>query len=312
MRAQPLLVVVVSLFCIASVARADIPGVYSTTQRVDGGTIKYTLSLRDNGDAELTSERGGKPDSSRDSVRDYGRILNDLDDSRRVTHTGRWSSRGRSAAKFTVLLTNLEVRGDRRRAGSTLSGSVDRDRLRLDSWDKRLYGERTRFEFSRTSRESNDRDRNLDRDRNDNLGSRRPSLGVPAGGSAVIRDINYSSRGTGTTRVGGSAAENLRLRDVRVKLERNHTAEIELRTRSGKRQILRGTWRDEGSARGSVRRVTVDLRSGDGLLTVRNGSGEVYMRNDREVDHLNFRGTRSDQEAGQRFEFDFQCSGARG
>jgi hypothetical protein len=308
MRAQPLYATVVGLLLGVSIARADIPGVYSTTQRLDGGSIKYTLSLRDNGDAELVSERGGKTNPDRDSVRDYGRILYYLDDARTVSHTGRWSRQSGSEEKFTVQLTDLDVGGDRRRAGATLSGSISRDRLRLQRWDERLYGARTQFEFSRVSSGRDDRDRRIDRDP---TGGRRPSLGVPSGGSDAIRETDYSARGAGTTRVGGTVAEDLRLRDVRVRLDRNGNAEVELRTRSGARQVLRGTWKDSGSAQGGGRRVSVDLRSGEGLLTVRQGSGEIYMRNARAVDRLNFRGTRGDQEAGQSFEFDFQSSETR-
>jgi hypothetical protein len=311
MRAQPLFAAVVGLSLVAGLARADIPGVYSTTQRVDGGSIKYTLSLRENGDAELSSERGGRPSSDGNSVRDYGRILTYLDATRTVSHTGHWSRRGGAGESFTVQLDDLDVGADRRRAGVTLSGSVDRDRLRLQRWDERLYGERTQFEFSRVSDQRSDRDRARDRDR-DNPGGRRPSLGIPSDRSEVIRELNYTSRGAGTTRVGGTLADDLRLRDVRVRLDRNGDAEVELRTRAGARQVLRGTWKDSGPVQGGGRRVSVDLRSGEGLLTVRGGSGEVYMRNAREVDRLNFRGVRGDREAGQNFEFDFECSEARG
>lgn len=315
MKSQPLFAAVVGLSLSAGLAHADIPGVYSATQRVGAGSIKYTLSLRDNGDAELTSERSGRPDADRDSVRDYGRILLHLDDARTVAHTGRWSRQSNSEERFTVQLTDLDVGGDRRRSAATLSGSVDRDRLRLQRWDERLYGERAQFEFSRVSVVRNDRDRVLGRDRvfdRDTSSGRRPSLGVPAGGTATIRELDFSSRGTGTTRVAGALADDLRLRDVRVRLNRNGDAEIELRTRTGARQILRGTWKDNGPARNGERRISVELRSGEGLLTVRQGSGEVILRsNARDVDRLNFRGTRGDQEAGQNFEFDFESNETR-
>src|SRR5262245_26792954 len=115
MKALPFLAAVVGVSLAAGFAHADIPGDYTTTQRVDGGSVKYTLALRDNGDAELTAERGGSPSTDRVSVRDYGRILRYLDDSRTVSHTGRWVRRGQSGEVFSVELDALNAGADRYR-----------------------------------------------------------------------------------------------------------------------------------------------------------------------------------------------------
>ncbi|BDI30725.1 hypothetical protein CCAX7_27760 [Capsulimonas corticalis] len=147
------LAVGVTAFLAAVPAMADIPGEYTTTQRVDGGAVKYTLKLNDNGDAELISEKQDSPRLDWRNKRDYGDILDRIDRDGKAVHAGKW--RRSRDQDFTVSFDRLRYGSRSDSEWMFTKGNVDGDRVSLDGAKRSLYGERTDFRFSRVKGRSN-------------------------------------------------------------------------------------------------------------------------------------------------------------
>ncbi|MBM3500557.1 MAG: nuclear transport factor 2 family protein [Armatimonadetes bacterium] len=108
--------------------------------------IRFTLILRDNGEARLVSDRQGDIPINPDSLERHGQILEFMLPNGRAVHSGRWRW------GFNFLEVNLTRLSDGR-------AEVERESQMLGRWDgqdlvfydfnRRLYGERFDFRFQR-------------------------------------------------------------------------------------------------------------------------------------------------------------------
>lgn len=133
-------------------------GDYSYTQSIrdswSDGTIRYTLKLKSRGNVELIIETTGRVDPNRNLISSYGEILDYTSRWGRVVQAGTWRNDGhRLSIDLTRISGDRQDQSLRTRLQGRSSGSV----IYLDSFDARLYGRSTSFNFQRISkRSSND------------------------------------------------------------------------------------------------------------------------------------------------------------
>jgi hypothetical protein len=119
----------------------------------ESSTLIRVLKLDDNGTVDLVSRyRGGVPFIGRDTERRYGRLVRDVSNRKKVTHSGTWRVAGRQ--RIEVTFTSLD--GTRLDSRLTLEvRGTNRDQLVATDWDRALYGELP-LQFTRMN--ANDRD----------------------------------------------------------------------------------------------------------------------------------------------------------
>jgi len=150
MRLVAVLVGLSALAAGAAYAEKSPAGTYKCVKRWtnDGRelAIRYTLVLRDNGEARLVSDRQGDIPINSNSLERHGNILEFLLPNGRAVHSGRW--RG----GFNLVEVDLERlsdgRGEEDRESHMLGRWQDKDLVFYD-FNRRLYGQSTTFRFER-------------------------------------------------------------------------------------------------------------------------------------------------------------------
>jgi hypothetical protein len=110
--------------------------------------IRYTLVLRDNGEARLVSERQGDIPINENSLQRHGNILEFLLPNGRAVHWGRWSWNYNSV---DVNLTRISDGRAEEGRDSHMQGRWDNKELVFRDFNRRLYGQTTDFRFTRSS-----------------------------------------------------------------------------------------------------------------------------------------------------------------
>lgn len=133
-------------------------GDYSYTQNIrdswSDGSIRYTLKLKSRGNVELITETTGRVEPDRNLISSYGEILDYTSRWGRVVQTGTWRNDGH---RLTIDLTRISGGRQDQSLRTRLQGRSANSNLYLDSFDSRLYGRSTSFNFQRISkRSSND------------------------------------------------------------------------------------------------------------------------------------------------------------
>jgi hypothetical protein len=277
-----------AVISLAGPVKADIPGVYARTQTVDNGAIRYTLTLKPNGDAELRSERQRRPYTAPDNLKDYGKILLELDKHGAVTHLGSWRARGRSNHEFSLSLNRMEYGRDNRDEPMKVNGSEDRDGVRLEGWNRSLYGNKTDFRLNR-SKSFHDIVSNgthglinpTDRDRNrDNRDRRRRGP----------EELDAYGTGRGTYIAGTNGPQDIKSVHATLLVEGRIKIELNL---NGQTIPLEGQW-----TRSSSRSYKIDVfRVEEGSQGKRvAGTGTLTLNGSRSVGALDLKFTKAGDE----------------
>ena len=110
--------------------------------------IRYTLALRDNGEAQLVSDRQGDIPINETSLERHGNILEFLLPKGRAVHWGRWSW------DYNRVVVNLNRISDGRaeeNRDNHMEGRWYNEELVFQDFNRTLYGQTTEFRFKRSS-----------------------------------------------------------------------------------------------------------------------------------------------------------------
>jgi hypothetical protein len=230
---------------------------WSATLRSNGNVTRLTRRLRlyDNRSAELVSEYSGdRPRITRELQSEYGALLAEVASSRRITHSGRWSSDGR------------RIRVELERIGGGLFGQTVRSSFLLeDRGDELIVLEQDRGDYG--SR--------IMRFRRDEFTSGDP---WPGGGTPVTTEVDETTTGRGTV-----SREGYRPQEVdwaRVILRRDGRFEIRLRGRE--ELAFRGTY--------DVGRLFISLYANEAWGQSAGLAGRVSIRDNGEIGVIELRG----------------------
>lgn len=137
------------LLGVGSVALAQ-EGTYNYSQSIQSGdsrgTISYRLVLDRDNKATLTISLSGRIKNDRETLHDFGSVVNDaLENRNRIVYTGDYVA---TRSSIRLNFKEMRGRGGMHRINSTLSGrQPDAKVIELTGYDKFEFGTRIRFRF---------------------------------------------------------------------------------------------------------------------------------------------------------------------
>lgn len=134
-------------------------GIYRSTYSPRPGPNDYriirTMRINEDGSAEIVSRYQNRPPAlTQENTRMHGTYLRNINDKRKITHSGTWRAFGR---RLEVTLSNLE--GNTRMVSRMTFEFRDRERTELSTtaWNQNDYGS-VGFQFKRVDKDFNDDD----------------------------------------------------------------------------------------------------------------------------------------------------------